>query len=416
MTLAPRSPGPRVARWSRLTARRRTVTRCSAWCRRPGSRGRRGPSRHPGRTPRARRVRSPQVRSRAASRQSRRRGRPAALAALRSRRRLAAAARVGRSPSSPRPRQERSSCMQRRPHQRPRPLRHLDPLRPCPWEESSGAAKCRPPRCRPRRAPVAPGCGTFVSNSSRTASKDVEVAGVVVARHGAPKWWGASRHLTLLEALTEPRLASRLQRAFTRTSSSLFACLPGKARRGRVTCALHEPPGRTSPARSPVYHHDMAPDLHSLATVVPTHAYPQDQVLEVMKAWHGQDRRVNRLLSGIYRASDIDRRHSVVGDFIEGSQGGFFYLPSNESFLNPSTAERNALYAREAGELASCAAWPAPRSSSSASTWSRSATKRRRTGPGVIGRSPSCWAPGGRCSSPWCRWRSAAPSWCGGRG
>src|SRR5690606_41533246 len=102
---------------------------------------------------------------------------------------------------------------------------------------------------------------------------------------------------------------------------------------------------------SPVYDHATAPHLHSHASVVPTNAYPQDQDLEVMKAWHGQDRRVNRLLSGIYRASDIDRRHSVVGDFIEGSQGGFFYLPSTESFLNPSTAERNALYAREAGEL-----------------------------------------------------------------
>lgn len=100
----------------------------------------------------------------------------------------------------------------------------------------------------------------------------------------------------------------------------------------------------------------MAAYLHSLATAVPENAYSQEQILEVMKAWHGQDRRTNRLLSGIYRASAVSKRHSVVDDFQPGSSGGFFFDPATDAFLNPSTATRNAKYAQEAGRLASCAA------------------------------------------------------------
>lgn len=100
----------------------------------------------------------------------------------------------------------------------------------------------------------------------------------------------------------------------------------------------------------------MAAFLHSLATAVPPHAYSQDRALEVMKAWHGEDRRVSRLLSGIYRASAIERRHSVVDDFLPGSSGGLFYDPASGTFRVPPTGERNELYAREAGRLASRAA------------------------------------------------------------
>ncbi len=100
----------------------------------------------------------------------------------------------------------------------------------------------------------------------------------------------------------------------------------------------------------------MAAYLHSIAKAVPGHAYDQERALEVMKAWHGDDRRTNRLLGGIYRASAIERRHSVVDDFQPGSEGGFFYLPEEDRFRDPSTGERNAAYAREAGKLAVCAA------------------------------------------------------------
>lgn len=108
----------------------------------------------------------------------------------------------------------------------------------------------------------------------------------------------------------------------------------------------------------------MAAFLHSVGTAVPGTAYSQDQILDVMKAWHGQDRRVSRLLGGIYRASAIERRCSVVDDFASGSEGGFFYEPATDNFRNPSTGERNGFYAREAGKLATCAARRALASSS----------------------------------------------------
>lgn len=75
-----------------------------------------------------------------------------------------------------------------------------------------------------------------------------------------------------------------------------------------------------------------------------------------MRAWHGGDRRTDRLLSGIYRASAIDRRHSVVRDFVDDDAGGFLYDPQEREFLVPGTARRNELYADESGKLASEAA------------------------------------------------------------
>lgn len=89
---------------------------------------------------------------------------------------------------------------------------------------------------------------------------------------------------------------------------------------------------------------------------MPPNAYGQEQLLESMKAWHGHDRRTNRLLAGIYRASGIEKRHSVLADFHQGDAGGFYYDPAAGTFRNPSTAERNDRYAQEAGKLASCAA------------------------------------------------------------
>lgn len=100
----------------------------------------------------------------------------------------------------------------------------------------------------------------------------------------------------------------------------------------------------------------MAAYIQSVAGAVPPTSYRQDAILEVMQSWQGGDRRTARLLSGIYRASAIDKRHSVVPDFLPGSPGGFFYDPASGDYLRPTTAERNRVYAREAGELASCAA------------------------------------------------------------
>ncbi|MEX2534815.1 MAG: type III polyketide synthase [Trueperaceae bacterium] len=96
--------------------------------------------------------------------------------------------------------------------------------------------------------------------------------------------------------------------------------------------------------------------LNAVASAVPPVSYSQSEILEVMKEWHGGDRRTGRLLTGIYRASAISKRHSVVPDFLPGDSGGFFYDPAERRFLVPGTAQRNSLYASEAGELTGCAA------------------------------------------------------------
>ena len=96
--------------------------------------------------------------------------------------------------------------------------------------------------------------------------------------------------------------------------------------------------------------------LNAISGAVPRHAYPQQRILEVMREWHGADRRAGRLLGGIYRASEIDCRHSVIDDFQPGASGGFFYDPDTGEFLSPTTGERNELYKREATPLAAQAA------------------------------------------------------------
>ncbi|MEX2541164.1 MAG: type III polyketide synthase [Trueperaceae bacterium] len=96
--------------------------------------------------------------------------------------------------------------------------------------------------------------------------------------------------------------------------------------------------------------------LSSIASAVPPTGYSQDAILEVMRAWHGGNRRTSRVLGGIYGASAIHKRHSVVRDFLPGDSGGFFFDPESGAFLVPGTAERNRAYRREASKLAGCAA------------------------------------------------------------
>ena len=134
----------------------------------------------------------------------------------------------------------------------------------------------------------------------------------------------------------------------------------------------------------------MAVHLHHVATAVPAASYAQTQARDVMKAWIGGDRRTDRLLHRIYGHSGIDRRHSVLEDFLgapdaardaapDGSaprdsldadrlpasgrspdgawtrapaqRGGGFYVDDAGGFRDPGTGERNERYRHEAGPL-----------------------------------------------------------------
>jgi len=104
----------------------------------------------------------------------------------------------------------------------------------------------------------------------------------------------------------------------------------------------------------------MAVHLHHLATAVPPASYPQAAARDVMKAWIGGDRRTDLLLQRVYARSGIERRHSVVEDFLgvlpddeapPPRRGGGFYVDDAGGFRDPGTAERNARYREEAGPL-----------------------------------------------------------------
>lgn len=91
--------------------------------------------------------------------------------------------------------------------------------------------------------------------------------------------------------------------------------------------------------------------LHGIATAVPDTVYEQRAALELMSAWVGGERRTDRRLRRIYQHSGIATRHSVVDDFAPGASGGLYADREGGGFRNPGTAERNAIYTREALKL-----------------------------------------------------------------
>lgn len=94
--------------------------------------------------------------------------------------------------------------------------------------------------------------------------------------------------------------------------------------------------------------------LHPIATVLPESAYAQSDILEHMsRAVH--ERKLSRLMAGIYRHSAIEQRHSVLRDF-DPSSDEAFYFAADGSFKVPTTKERNARYREEASRLFVCAA------------------------------------------------------------
>jgi predicted naringenin-chalcone synthase len=89
--------------------------------------------------------------------------------------------------------------------------------------------------------------------------------------------------------------------------------------------------------------------LHHLTTRVPRHAYSQVQARDRLKGWT-QERRLQRLIHAVYGRSGIDQRHSVLPDF--GGESQLYPVDAAGQLMPPSTAQRNAVYAQEAGPLA----------------------------------------------------------------
>lgn len=87
--------------------------------------------------------------------------------------------------------------------------------------------------------------------------------------------------------------------------------------------------------------------IHHIETAVPDKCYNQEAVGRQMLAWT-HDERDKRLVRILYRSSGIETRHSVIPDW-----GDDFFIDDGQgSFHQPGTAQRNAIYSREATSLA----------------------------------------------------------------
>lgn len=91
--------------------------------------------------------------------------------------------------------------------------------------------------------------------------------------------------------------------------------------------------------------------IHHISTSVPDTSYLQEVIGETMLRQLDSEGKGARLLRRIYRHSAIDKRHSVITDYLHGEHDGLFFDAEEGRFLSPSTRERNDLYTREARKL-----------------------------------------------------------------
>ncbi len=89
--------------------------------------------------------------------------------------------------------------------------------------------------------------------------------------------------------------------------------------------------------------------LHTIATALPETAYPQTLIRDLLKAQPQLDRLAQRLIPGVFNASGIDTRYSVIEDYT--GKGGPFFDAGTGKMLSPGTGLRNELYTREAATL-----------------------------------------------------------------
>ena len=91
--------------------------------------------------------------------------------------------------------------------------------------------------------------------------------------------------------------------------------------------------------------------LHRITTVVPEKFYTQEFALELTLKLAGDSEKKRNLLTKLYRGTQIKKRHSVIEDYDKDPSEYTFY-PKNPTLKpEPSTAERNDLYIREAKRL-----------------------------------------------------------------
>jgi predicted naringenin-chalcone synthase len=84
--------------------------------------------------------------------------------------------------------------------------------------------------------------------------------------------------------------------------------------------------------------------IHHIESVVPHYSYRQDYARDRMVGWM-PGKRNRRLIKGIYDHSGIETRYSVLPDFGPASDATLFREDENGRIVEPTTHERNRIYA-----------------------------------------------------------------------
>lgn len=91
--------------------------------------------------------------------------------------------------------------------------------------------------------------------------------------------------------------------------------------------------------------------LHKIATVVPEKYYTQKFALKKMKELTAKSLKDRIFLDKVYKGTQIEKRHAVIEDYDKNPEDYTFY-PKNKSLKpEPTTEQRNDLYAEKAIEL-----------------------------------------------------------------
>lgn len=90
--------------------------------------------------------------------------------------------------------------------------------------------------------------------------------------------------------------------------------------------------------------------IHDIVTVNPETSIPQLEIRDMMKSRLAKDRKTEAILHRIYSQSGIEKRNTVLKDFLDKDEHSFFSRALSNTKA-PSTSERNELYKTEATKL-----------------------------------------------------------------
>ena len=88
----------------------------------------------------------------------------------------------------------------------------------------------------------------------------------------------------------------------------------------------------------------MSTYLHAIQTWNPEKVYTQAEASREVEAQF-DDKRTRRILRHIYRHTDIQKRHTAVGDFGRQDDAALFHDRGDGTWDNPGTGDRNKLFA-----------------------------------------------------------------------